>query len=69
METCAVCHESVDRLGPLASNGTGGIVINTDGSTYVVHAACLMAFHDMLDRLREDAEAEHGLSVSAQPKP
>lgn len=69
MEQCAVCHKSVDRLGPLDSNGMGGIVVNTDGDTYVVHAACLMAFHDMLDRLQEASADEDGLAVSAPPKP
>lgn len=69
MERCAVCHAFVDRLGPLAPNGTGGIVINTDGNTYVVHAACLMAFHDLLDRLQDASADEEGLAVSAQPKP
>lgn len=69
MERCAVCNETVDRLGPLAPNGMGGIVINTDGDTYVVHAACLMAFHDLLDRLEEASVGADGLAVSASPTP
>ncbi len=61
---CPVCDEPVERLGPTigpemgrAPLGGRGMVVHTDETTYVVHAVCLDAFGDLLERFHgEGAE-------------
>lgn len=35
-----------------------GLIVHTDAATYVVHAACLTAFGDLLERLRHQRDVE-----------
>ena len=66
MRTCPVCANPVRRLGPSGDPDRGGIVVHTEGATYAVHAACLMAFRDMLHRL-EANDALHPATADRDP--
>lgn len=41
----------------------GGLVVHTDTATYVVHAACLTAFGDLIERLRFQRDVEASLAT------
>lgn len=51
---CPVCDQPVEKLGPTIGSDMGGMVIHTDETTYVVHAVCLDAFGDLLERLQHE---------------
>ncbi len=67
MKTCPVCANPVRQLGPSGDPDRGGIVVHTEGTTYVVHAACLMACQDMLNRLWTDDDDFHSGTADRDP--